>query len=83
VAAGDIKGATIRGDSIPSDLAVCGYDNQLICTVTTPTISTIDIPIVELSKRTVKEILLYINTDESIKRKIIEYPTNLIIREST
>ncbi|MRQ30738.1 NTD biosynthesis operon regulator NtdR, partial [Bacillus anthracis] len=43
----------------------------------------IDIPIVELSKRTVKEILLYINTDESIKRKIIEYPTNLIIREST
>ncbi len=62
---------------------VCGYDNQLICTVTTPTISTIDIPIVELSKRTVNEILLYINTDESIKRKIIEYPTNLILREST
>ncbi|PGV35906.1 NTD biosynthesis operon regulator NtdR [Bacillus anthracis] len=83
VAAGVIKGATIKGYSIPTDLAVCGYDNQLICTVTTPTISTIDIPIVKLSKRTVNEILLYINTDESIKRKIIEYPTNLIIREST
>ncbi|HDR8432729.1 NTD biosynthesis operon regulator NtdR [Bacillus cereus] len=83
VAAGVIKGASLKGYTIPTDLAVCGYDNQLICTVTTPTISTIDIPIVELSKRTVSEILLYINEKESIKRKIIEYPATLIIREST
>ncbi|PEY27829.1 NTD biosynthesis operon regulator NtdR [Bacillus cereus] len=83
VAAGVIKSATLKGYNIPTDLAVCGYDNQSICKVTTPTISTIDIPIVELSKRTVSEILIYINSKESINRKIIEYPADLIIREST
>lgn len=83
VAAGVIKNATLKGYNLPIDLAVCGYDNQLICKVTSPTITTIDIPIVELSKRVVSEILIYIDSKDDISRKIIQYPTNLIIREST
>ena len=68
---------------IPECLAIVGYDNQSICQVTTPTITTIDIPIMELGQRTVMELIKYLNDDLKLKRDIIKLPTELKIREST
>ncbi|MGE7608139.1 LacI family DNA-binding transcriptional regulator [Peribacillus frigoritolerans] len=83
VAAGIIKKATVLGYKIPEHLAIVGYDNQSICQVTTPTITTIDIPIMELGQRTVIELIKYLNDDLKLKRDIIKLPTKLKIREST
>lgn len=83
VAAGVIKKAKLCGYNIPEDLAVIGYDNQSICQVTTPTISTIGIPIVELGKQSVLKMLQYIEHNMETQREVIQLPIELIVREST
>ncbi|MEW9500920.1 LacI family DNA-binding transcriptional regulator [Jeotgalibacillus marinus] len=83
VAAGIIKKAIVNGYEIPEDLAVIGYDNQLLCQVTTPTITTIGIPIIELGIQSVLKIIQYIRGNEGVKREIIRLSTKLIVREST
>lgn len=83
VAAGVIKKAILSGYKVPDDLAVIGYDNQLICEVTTPTITTIEIPIIELGQQVVLELLKHIEEDVELKREVMKLPTKLIIREST
>lgn len=47
VAAGIIKRARYYQYEVPKQLAVLGYDNQSICEVTDPEITTIDIPVEE------------------------------------
>ncbi|MFP3510847.1 LacI family DNA-binding transcriptional regulator [Peribacillus sp. SIMBA_075] len=83
VAAGIIKRATTLDYKIPEYLAIVGYDNQSICQVTTPTITTIDIPIMELGQRSVIELIKYLNNDLEVKRDVIKLPTKLKIRKST
>ncbi|MBM7702220.1 LacI family DNA-binding transcriptional regulator [Metabacillus iocasae] len=83
VAAGIIKEAISRNYHVPKDLAVIGFDNQLICQVTTPTITSIGIPIFELGRKSVQKILENIQHDENIEREVIQLPFELIIREST
>ncbi|MGG4266082.1 LacI family DNA-binding transcriptional regulator [Peribacillus simplex] len=83
VAAGIIKRATTLDYKIPEYLAIVGYDNQSICQVTTPTITTIDIPIMELGQRSVIELIKYLKNDLEVKRDVIKLPTKLKIREST
>ncbi|AMM94431.1 LacI family DNA-binding transcriptional regulator [Peribacillus simplex] len=83
VAAGIIKRATALDYKIPEYLAIVGYDNQSICQVTTPTITTIDIPIMELGQRSAIELIKYLNNDLELKRDVIKLPTKLKIREST
>ncbi len=83
VAAGVIKKAILSGYKVPDDLAVIGYDNQLICEVTTPTITTIEIPIIELGQQVVLELLKHIEEGVELKREVMKLPTKLIIREST
>ncbi|WP_406596090.1 NTD biosynthesis operon transcriptional regulator NtdR [Bacillus subtilis] len=83
VAAGIIKQAMKNGFKVPEDLAVIGFDNQLICQVVTPTITTIDIPVIELGQQAVLKIIESISGNASLNRRIIKLPTKLIIREST
>jgi LacI family transcriptional regulator, repressor for deo operon, udp, cdd, tsx, nupC, and nupG len=83
VAAGIIKKAISSGYRVPEDLAIIGYDNQSICQVTSPTITTIDIPIIELGQQTVLKMLHYIRQNDKIKREVVKLPTKLVIREST
>ncbi|MFP7474577.1 LacI family DNA-binding transcriptional regulator [Niallia taxi] len=83
VAAGLIKKATISGFNIPKDLAVIGFDNQMICQVVTPTITTIDTPIIELGQKALLKLLDCLLGNVNLEREVIRLPTNLIIREST
>lgn len=82
VAAGIIQ-AMKNGFKVPEDLAVIGFDNQLICQVVTPTITTIDIPVIELGQQAVLKIIESISGNATLNRRIIKLPTKLIIREST
>lgn len=83
VAAGLIKQAISYGYHIPKDLAVIGYDNQDICEVTAPTITTIDIPIVELGQQSVKQMIQLLQDQKPLQREHIQLPTRLVTREST
>lgn len=83
VAAGIIKKAISAGYGIPEDLAIVGYDNQLICQITTPTITTIEIPITELGQQTVLKLIQLLKQEAELKREVVRLPTKLIIREST
>lgn len=83
VAAGLIKQAISYGYQIPEDLAVIGYDNQDICEVTAPTITTIDIPIVELGQRSVQQMIALLQDQKPLQREHIQLPTRLVTREST
>ncbi|MFS0655388.1 LacI family DNA-binding transcriptional regulator [Bacillus sp. 179-C3.3 HS] len=83
VAAGLIKQAIALGYQIPQDLAVIGYDNQAICEVTAPTITTIDIPIVELGQQAVQQMIQLLQQKKPLQREQIQLPTQLITREST
>lgn len=42
IAAGLVKGLTVRGKSVPEDVKVTGYDNTEIVQYTTPTITSVD-----------------------------------------
>ncbi|MCM3028221.1 LacI family transcriptional regulator [Bacillus safensis] len=83
VAAGLIKQAISYGYQIPKDLAVIGYDNQDICEVTAPTITTIDIPIVELGQRSLQQMIALLQDQKPLQREHIQLPTRLVTREST
>lgn len=48
VAAGIISEAKRHGWSIPEDLAVIGFDNQILAQITEPGITTIEQPIDEI-----------------------------------
>ncbi|WP_046173606.1 LacI family DNA-binding transcriptional regulator [Domibacillus indicus] len=83
VAAGIIKKAVSSGYKIPEDLAVIGYDNQLICQVSAPAITTIDIPIMELGQQAARILIQSIKQQAELKREVVRLATKLIIREST
>ncbi|WP_044642735.1 LacI family DNA-binding transcriptional regulator [Risungbinella massiliensis] len=82
VAAGMIKAATNNGYAIPSDLAIIGFDNQRICEVTTPTITTIDIPIMQVGFETATSMVECLVNNQKVKRMVKKFKGDLCIRES-
>lgn len=82
VAAGMIKAATNHGWMVPRDLAVLGYDNQSICEVTTPTITTIAIPIMEVGMEAAASMVECLIDNQKVKRVVKRFTGHLFIRES-
>ncbi|WP_078410959.1 LacI family DNA-binding transcriptional regulator [Priestia abyssalis] len=82
VAAGMIKAAANHGWVVPGDLAVIGYDNQSICQVTTPTITTISIPIMEVGMEAAVSMIECLSGYHEIKRTVKIFTGHLYIRES-
>lgn len=82
VAAGMIKAASNHDWVVPRDLAVIGYDNQSICQVTTPTITTISIPIMEVGMEAAASMVECLNGRHEVKRTVKTFTGHLCIRES-
>jgi DNA-binding LacI/PurR family transcriptional regulator len=82
VAAGMIKAAFNHGWIVPTDLAVIGYDDQSICQVTTPTITTISIPIMEVGMEAARTMIECLNGHYEMKRTVKTFTGHLYIRES-
>ncbi|HEU5140095.1 MAG TPA: LacI family DNA-binding transcriptional regulator [Bacillales bacterium] len=83
VAAGIIKEAKIRGVQVPIDLAVVGYDNQPIAELMDPGITTIHQPSQEIGARTMELMIQYIKHKHKPDQLMVEWPSRLIIRESS
>jgi len=81
IAAQVIQICTAMGIRIPEQIKLVGFDDVMIATLTTPTITTIHLPIKEMSEMSIEYI------DKSLKGEmvpsIISMPVSLIEREST
>ncbi|WP_086350942.1 LacI family DNA-binding transcriptional regulator [Candidatus Enterococcus clewellii] len=80
VAAGIISESRRAGIIIPDQLAVLGFDDQPIASLTYPEITTIRQPIQEMGEYTAKMLITQIEGKEPPQP--IELPTEIIVRES-
>lgn len=59
-----------------------GYDNQSICEVTDPEITTIDIPVEELAQKAVCAMVNLLNGESGLQRDVVTLSPALKIRQS-
>ncbi|MDF0726933.1 substrate-binding domain-containing protein [Cytobacillus sp. S13-E01] len=83
VAAGIISEATSYGWELPKQLAVIGFDNQMITELVQPTISTVYQPIDKIGEKAVTILLDKINSKNYRVRESHEFSLELVVRKST
>lgn len=81
MAVGAIKALTAHGLRVPEDVAVVGFDNTYISALTSPPVTTIDIPKRRLGEEAGEAILRAIGTPPECER--IPLPLQLIERRSS
>ena len=82
VAAGIISEAKRHNWSIPDDLAVIGFDNQILSQITEPGITTIEQPIDEMARKVVDLMMDKIHT-KIIGKELYEFELELLVKGST
>jgi LacI family transcriptional regulator, repressor for deo operon, udp, cdd, tsx, nupC, and nupG len=83
VAAGMIMAAKSIGKSVPDDIAIIGFDDQPICKVVEPALTTIRQPIEELGKTAMEVMIDLIAFKKELNHQEILLPYDLVIRDST
>jgi LacI family transcriptional regulator len=73
--------AVQRGLRIPDDLAVAGFDNIPSSLITTPALTTVHQPQIEMGKRALEVLLALIGEGSNPQR--LTYQTQLVVRAST
>ncbi|RWZ55208.1 LacI family transcriptional regulator [Halobacillus fulvus] len=83
VAAGIVYEASQSDWSIPDDLAVVGFDNQMLSLLMVPSVTTVEQPVREMASRTVEVLIQQLLHPQVVvkKRHIFDY--KLLIRDST
>ncbi|MGN7949345.1 LacI family DNA-binding transcriptional regulator [Microbacterium sp. 22215] len=79
LARGAIEAAQDAGLLVPSDMAVAGFDDSSIAVRSTPSLTTVRQPVVDVARTMVREVLAGIEGQEVVGHSL---PTSLIIRES-
>ncbi|WP_299093981.1 substrate-binding domain-containing protein [uncultured Metabacillus sp.] len=82
VAAGIMIEAKEQRLSIPSDLAIIGFDDQPIAEILDPKLTTIRQPVDQMGEKSI-EVMLEMLDNPEIEIKNYELPIELIIRQST
>lgn len=70
------------GYKVPEEVGVVGYNNLPISEHSNPPLTTVEIPMKEIGKKTIKRLVEIMRGDDAYPQKI-SLPTKLIIREST
>jgi DNA-binding LacI/PurR family transcriptional regulator len=70
------------GIEVPRDLSVVGFDGTEIGRYTHPALTTVEVPLAEIGRRGIEELLLRIEDEKTPVREIV-LPTRLQVREST
>lgn len=83
VAAGIISEAKHHDWSIPDDLAVIGFDNQILSQITEPGITTIEQPIDEMARKVVDLMMDKIHTKNYRQKELYEFELELLVKGST
>ncbi|MFC7321162.1 LacI family DNA-binding transcriptional regulator [Halobacillus campisalis] len=83
VAAGIVYAASKEGWRIPEDLAVVGFDNQMLSLLMVPAITTIEQPVEQIASKTIQVLVDQIKNKLSAPTQRFVYPYELIKRKST
>ncbi|MFD3447281.1 LacI family DNA-binding transcriptional regulator [Microbacteriaceae bacterium 4G12] len=83
VAAGIITEAKRNNWSIPDQLSVVGFDNQLLSEIIEPTITTVRQPISQMANKVIELIIDKIHTKNYRKKEVHEFELELLIKGST
>ncbi|WP_163529674.1 LacI family DNA-binding transcriptional regulator [Halobacillus ihumii] len=83
VAAGIVYAASQSKWSIPEDLAVIGFDNQMLSLLMVPAITTIEQPVEDIAAKTIEVLVAKMNDKGPAQERRFVYPHELIIRSST
>lgn len=83
VAAGIILEAKRHQWSIPEQLAVIGFDNQLLSEIMEPTITTVCQPVDQMAKKVIELMMEKIRTKTYKKQEVYEFELELMIKGST
>jgi len=81
-------GAMIRlkeeGLQVPQDIAVAGFDNDKISAFTTPPLTTVDVPRVEIGKKSVELLLPYLQPSQTaLEPVMVRLASQLVVRASS
>ncbi|CAM4087797.1 LacI family transcriptional regulator [Bacillus manliponensis] len=83
VAAGLIAEAKRHDWDIPNDLAVVGFDNQILSEITAPGITIIEQPIDEMARKVVELMMDKIHTKNYRNKELYEFELELLVKGST
>ena len=78
-----IKCAKKMGVRVPDDLAIIGFNDDPICTIVEPELSTISHPGIEMGQIATTQLLKAKDHSEVEKSSIVKLKTELIVRESS
>ncbi|GAA4856968.1 LacI family DNA-binding transcriptional regulator [Paenibacillus vulneris] len=81
MALGAIKAITEKQLSVPGDISVVGFDDQLFSAFVTPALTTVRRPIEEISREGAAKLLTFIESKQ-VEKETIFIRTELIIRDS-
>ncbi|AOT68574.1 LacI family DNA-binding transcriptional regulator [Geosporobacter ferrireducens] len=81
MAVGAMKAITEQGLSIPGDISLLGFDDNIFSSFLTPALTTVKRPIEEISKEGARKLLKIIKEKE-IPQQLLYFHTELQIRES-
>lgn len=81
-AIGCLQAARTLGLEVPEDLSLVGFDDHPAAKLVQPRLTTIRQPAAEMAKAAVQELLRRINEQPGWRQRI-EFPSELVIREST
>lgn len=82
LAIGVLQAAKARGIPVPDELSVIGFDDTPLCSLVTPKLSSVSMPVSELGKHVTDTIIRKIEQADAPKQRIRMLP-GLSIREST
>lgn len=83
VAAGLIYEAASSDWNIPDDLAVVGFDNQMVSLLMVPSVTTIEQPVKQMADKTVDVLIQQLLHPGALAPKRYVYPHQLLTRNST
>ncbi|UUZ96942.1 LacI family transcriptional regulator [Paenibacillus sp. P25] len=81
MAIGVMQAAKKRRISIPGELSVIGFDNTELCSIVTPELSSVAMPVHELGRKAIEVLIDKIEKSSDVKRRIRMLP-ELVLRES-
>ncbi len=81
IAAGALKSFKENGFNIPEDISIIGFDNQIICTYTEPSLTTVNVPTEYMGKMAAKRLISILLEKEFFPVKI-EINTSILERNS-
>ena len=82
MAIGALSALREAGVSVPEEIAVTGFDDIPIAQYTSPPLTSVHVPILDLGERATERLVDSLSTDRRRRRSCETLPTTLVVRQS-